>query len=171
MRSARIGAVMGAVFLSGMGLVGTPARADGLSVCATVQEAAAFGLRRLQSRLMVAGLACNQREAYNRFVETFRPPLVAAGADLIAYFQRSGGGQAALNRHVTDLANFAGLRRAENPEAFCAETWAVFLDLEAKPDELTRQASTHMLTDSGSPEPCPSPTTLAATTPPAESGN
>src|SRR6188508_3349280 len=73
--------------------------------CATADEVEAFKLRHLQSQLMLAGLSCNQREAYNTFVLAFRPQLATAGGSLIRYFERTGGGATALNRHVTEIAN------------------------------------------------------------------
>src|SRR5688572_13566546 len=100
MKAGMMRAVLGAAALCGIVTAAVPAGAGDLSTCITAEEATAFSLRHLQSRLMVAGLACNQRDAYNNFVESFRPPLADAGADLIAYFQRTGGGQSALNRHV-----------------------------------------------------------------------
>ncbi|MGE4065057.1 MAG: hypothetical protein AB7E79_16955 [Rhodospirillaceae bacterium] len=134
-----------------------PAYAGDLSICMTRQEATAFSLRQLQSRLMVAALSCNQRDAYNNFVETFRPPLADAGAGLISYFQRTGGGQTALNRHITELANVAGLYRAEDPEGFCQETWNMFLLLEEDPAALEAQAVAHVMEDAGSPALCAVP--------------
>ena len=130
------------------------AQAADLSVCITPREATAFSLRHLQSRLMVAGLACNQRDAYNKFVEVFRPHLADAGGDLIGYFKRSGGGQAALNRYVTELANVAGLRRAENPEGFCHGTWNTFLHLDDEPSALEAQAAAQVMEGIGAPALC-----------------
>lgn len=116
----------------------------------TAQEARAFSLRHLQSRLMVAGLACNQRDAYNNFVES-RPPLADAGAIFIGYFQRSGGGQTALNRHVTELANVAGLQRASDPQAFCERPGTCSCFSEEAPSELDAQAIAHVMKDAGAP--------------------
>lgn len=163
MRTLIRNAALGAAITCGMTLAPatfTPASADDLSMCVSAKEATSFALRHLQSRLMVAGLACNQRDAYNAFVESFRPPLADAGADLIAYFQRSGGGQAALNRHVTELANVAGLNRAEDPEAFCLATWNTFFHLQQDPQVLDAQAALHVMRAAGLPVPCvvPDPT-------------
>jgi hypothetical protein len=150
-------AVIGAAAVCGAAGAALPVHAGDLSTCMTAQEARAFSLRHLQSRLMVAGLACNQRDAYNNFVESFRPPLADAGADFIGYFQRTGGGQTALNRHVTELANVAGLQRASDPESFCQETWNMFLLLEEAPSELEAQAVAHVMKDAGAPVLCAAP--------------
>jgi hypothetical protein len=150
-------ALIGAAAVCGAAGATLPARAGDVSICVTAQEARAFSLRHLQSRLMVAGLACNQRDAYNNFVETFRPPLADAGADFIAYFQRTGGGNTALNRHVTELANVAGLERASDPQAFCEETWNMFLLLEEEPSELEAHAVANMMQGAGAPALCAAP--------------
>lgn len=158
MKARVLRAVLSAAAVCGIMNAAAPASAADLSTCATVQEAAAFSLRHLQSRLMVAALSCNQRDAYNNFVETFRPPLADAGAGLISYFQRSGGGQTALNRHITELANVAGLYRASDPEGFCRETWNMFLLLEDEPNKLESQAVAQVMKEAGAPTPCVLPT-------------
>ncbi len=111
------------------------------AACVSSDEAAALRLRDLQSRLMVAALSCNQQVAYNAFVEKFRPSLASAGQKMAAYFNRTGGGEPALNRHLTQLANAAGLARAEEPEQYCGDTWATFLLLEEEPHGLSSVAA------------------------------
>ena len=158
MKAGLMRTVLGAAAVCGVVVAAIPARAAGdLATCVTAEEATAFSLRHLQSRLMVAGLACNQRDAYNNFVESFRPPLADAGEDFISYFKRTGGGQPALNRHVTELANVAGLHRAAAPQAFCQETWDMFLLLQKQPEELVATAVAHMLADVGAPKLCAAP--------------
>jgi hypothetical protein len=103
--------------------------------CASAEEAEAFRLRHLQSRLMVAGLSCGQKDAYNSFVLRHKPELGGFGPRLTAYYQRSGG-QAALNRYVTDLANAAASIRSHDPFAFCNHTWTMFWELEQNPAQL-----------------------------------
>lgn len=150
-------AMMGAAAVCGVMTSAVPARAGDVTACMTAEEATAFSLRHLQTRLMVAGLACNQRDAYNNFVEAFRPPLSDAGADLTGYFQRTGGGQTALNRHVTELANVAGLYRAENPDGFCQDTWNMFLLLQDEPTALESQAIASVMHRAGAPALCVAP--------------
>jgi hypothetical protein len=127
--------------------------------CASLEEAEAFRLRHLQSRLMVAALGCNQQAAYNTFVEHFRPTLAGAGGTITQYFKRIGGGQPALNRHITELANAAGLSRAENPNGFCKQTWELFWSLEQDPRTLSKIAETNLLT---TPQPKSCAVTVAA---------
>lgn len=123
---------------------GTTAAAKDVATCVSSQEADAMRLRDLQSRLMVAALSCNQQTAYNGFVEKFRPSLTLAGQQIVAYFQRTGGGEPALNRHLTQLANAAGLARAEEPENYCGDTWAMFLLLEEEPQGLSAMAAKYV---------------------------
>src|SRR5882724_5487439 len=82
--------------------------------CVRTDEATAFSLRHLQSRLMVAALSCNQRDAYNTFVTRFQSELSDGGRNLISYFDRNGG-KTALNSYITEIANAAGLDRASDP--------------------------------------------------------
>ncbi len=141
----------------GLSVMPVAAQAAEAMRCASLEEGEAFRLRHLQSRLMVAALGCNQQAAYNSFVESFRPSLVSAGGRISDYFKRTGGGQHALNRHITELANAAGLSRAEDPNAFCKTTWELFWHLEQDPQTLMKIADLHLLTT-------PQPATCAVTT-------
>jgi hypothetical protein len=113
--------------------------------CVSSEESVAFKLRHLQSRLMVAALGCNQQAAYNTFVERFREPLVTAGGHLTNYYKRTGGGQTELNKHITELANAAGLSRAEDPNGFCILAWNLFWNLEQDPQTLIKIADANIL--------------------------
>lgn len=122
--------------------------------CGSLAGTEAFRMRYLQSRLMVAALGCNQQAAYNTFVEHFRPSLAGAGNTITAYFVRVGGGQTALNRHITDLANAAGLSRAVDPDGFCKHVWELFWHLEQEPYQLKRLAEENTLLDVTQPQAC-----------------
>jgi len=132
----------------------TASAGEAVPKCASLEEAAAFSLRHLQSRLMVAALSCNQQAAYNTFVEHFRTPLVGAGGMITEYYRRVGGGQTALNRHITDLANAAGLSRAEDPDGYCKQSWDLFWHLEQDATLLTRIADENVLVAITSPTSC-----------------
>ena len=123
--------------------------------CATASETQAFQVRNLQSQFMVAALACNQREAYTNFVEGFRPVLVSAGDRLVKYFERIGRGQSAINQHVTDLANAAGLERAAQPSAYCSKTWELFWKLDQSPLNLASVAAANRMDTVAAPPTCP----------------
>lgn len=122
--------------------------------CVSIEEAHAFNVRSLQSQFMVAALACNQREAYNRFVSHFRSYLKIANAELVSYFSRIGRGRSAVNAHVTDLANAAGLRRAESPASYCTRTWNLFWALEHDPRDLAKAATANHMPSMPRPPVC-----------------
>lgn len=156
------------VALAGFMAAGVPTAAMAKDTCVSAEEAAAFRLRDLQSRFMVAALSCNQQTAYNTFIEKFRPSLTLASSEIQAYFKRTGGGEPALNRHLTELANAAGLSRAEEPEQYCGDTWAMFLLLEEEPEGLPVMAAKYrpgvaLPTQCTAPE---APAIVAVPTPP-----
>lgn len=109
-------------------LVVVPAYADEGS-CARTTDVDAFVIRDLQSRLMVAGLACGQRAAYNSFVAVHQKDLSRAGQKLRDYFISQAQGTRSLDRHVTRAANAASRRHSENRDAFCAQTAQLFRQL------------------------------------------
>lgn len=160
MQFKAVGRALGvaASLMAGVSAASLGARAAEPLRCASAEEGEAFRLRHLQSRLMVAALGCNQQAAYNSFVEHFRPLLVSAGGTIADYFKRTGGGQAALNRHITELANAAGLSRAQDPNAFCKNTWELFWALEQDPPALTKVAELNTL---ATPQPQVCTVTLA----------
>ncbi|WP_259780623.1 hypothetical protein [Aestuariispira ectoiniformans] len=96
-----------------------------VKVVDTVQ--AAKQVRRLQSELMVAALGCGHRSQYNAFAVAYRSDLQKNGKFLKSYFrsQHGSGGERALNRFVTSLANEASMRMASNPE-YCSQTDIAF---------------------------------------------
>ncbi len=126
------------------------------SSCASIDEATAFRLRHLQSRLMVAGLSCGQKDAYNTFVTANMSTLGNYGPHLIKYYNRAGG-STALNKYVTDLANAAASIRAEDPEAYCTHTWNMFLEMQDQPAALMDVAAANPLPAVSQPAPCAIP--------------
>jgi len=97
--------------------------------CANIAAVDAFSVRDLQSRLMVAGLACGQRASYNAFVAVHESRLAQAGQRLINYFNANGNGVRDLDKHVTRAANAAARRHGLDRDAFCAEAALLFRDL------------------------------------------
>jgi hypothetical protein len=157
-----MGCYAAGVALAGLVAAAAPATADARDVarCVSAEEADAFQLRALQNRLMVAALSCNQQSAYNTFVERFQPELTSAGRSMQSYYRRTGGGDAALNRHMTELANAAGLLRAKAPDDFCGDAWTMFLLLQDEPMELPTIAAKHELPSVETPHACPAPVTV-----------
>lgn len=97
--------------------------------CTNTAAADAFSVRDLQSRLMVAGLACGQRASYNKFVGVYEGKLALAGQRLISYFREHGNGVRDLDRHVTRAANAAARTHGLDRDAYCAEAAQLFDDL------------------------------------------
>lgn len=97
--------------------------------CTNVAAADAFSVRDLQSRLMVAGLACGQRASYNTFVAVHESKLAVAGQRLISYFRENGNGVRDLDRHVTRAANAAARTHGLDRDTYCAEAAQLFRDL------------------------------------------
>ncbi len=126
----------------------TPLNAFAQTACASDDEARGFTLRHLQSRLMVAALSCNQRDAYNTFVQHFMTELTIGGKALTAYFERTGGGA------VTDIANGAGLSKASDSNGYCAAAWRVFWELEQAPERLVDIAMRNMVPSVSVPHAC-----------------
>lgn len=131
--------------------------------CTAAEEASAFNLRDLQSRFMVAALACNQQDAYNKFALRFQPHLINAGDRLMDYFTRIGRGPRAGNKHITDAANAAGLERAESPISYCTKTWNLFWTLEQAPLELAKTAAANLIATVSRPVACVSTSENAET--------
>lgn len=89
-------------------------------------------VRKLQTKLMVAALSCNDsRPAYNDFVMHYRPALRRHGDALKAKFQRDYGGayQSKLDSFVTLLANQASQESNIDRASFCADARATFARL------------------------------------------
>lgn len=135
-------------------VLGSSAMASAAAMpCASNDEARGFVLRHLQSKLMVAALSCNQRDAYNTFMQRFMPELTSSGKAFAAYFTRTGLGTPALNSHVTEIANAAGLSRAANPR-YCEATWQLFWDLQQEPERLVEYAAENQMM-MAMPQSCP----------------
>jgi hypothetical protein len=130
--------------------------------CVSELEAEAFRLRHFQSRLMVAGLSCGQRDAYNEFMTRHKAELSVYGPVLITYYRRTGGGESALNRYVTDLANAAASIRAENAQSYCNHTWNVFWQLQQEPFQLRTLAAVNPVPGISQPSLCPRLVSLPA---------
>jgi hypothetical protein len=147
-----------AAALTAFAAFSTPAFA---ATCLRSEEASAFSLRHLQSRLMVAALSCNQRDAYNAFMTRFQPELSDGGRNLITYFDRNGG-KTALNSYITEIANAAGLDRASDPRGFCEQTWDVFMSLQEAPENLSMIAQSNVMYATATPPTCQPDTPLVA---------
>ena len=113
----------------GAALLLSPLTAQASGACANSVEMAALNSRVLQSDLMVAALACQQKTQYNAFVRKYQSELVDRGETLQGYFKRVHGGSSTqqLNRFVTSLANDSSQHSLNSSEKdFCRKSLAVF---------------------------------------------
>lgn len=94
-------------------------------------ERMAIRARIVQSEMMVAALTCGLRGQYNAVVTEFRTELVGHGRVLRSMFNRQhgAGGQKALDRFVTKLANDASIRSNHARSAYCANARRSFADV------------------------------------------
>jgi len=103
------------------------------AACAGPRDVAALKIASLQQRLMVAGLACHDSEAYNRFVLAHRAELQRSDDDLKAWFIANGG-EAGYDSYKTKLANLAAHGPATDQGAFCATAARDFRNLAGSGD-------------------------------------
>jgi len=121
---------LAAAFLALAGMTGQLAAAP---LCATERDMAAFRTAAVQQQLMVAGLTCNDMNAYNRFVISYRRELQDSDNDLKRFFIRQGS-EAAYDTYKTKLANLSSLSDIANSAAYCDSAAASFnIALSEKP--------------------------------------
>lgn len=94
-------------------------------------ERLAVRARVVQSEMMVAALSCGLRSQYNAVVAEFQTELVSHGRVLRSMFTRThgAGGQKALDRFITQLANDASIRSNRARSAYCDSAKRTFKDV------------------------------------------
>ena len=105
--------------------------------CAAPNEYRALNARVLQTRMMVAALACHAEREYNAAITALRPALRLQGERLHAYFEHAYGraADARLDGFVTRLANEQSLLSTRDRAAFCAAGARRFAELAATTPE------------------------------------
>lgn len=133
MKSVRTG-VLGAVVVVALAL-GLSSPVAAAPSCASLQEQEAMAVRAFQSQLMVAAVACNQADAYNRFANKYQSIVSAQGNNLKAHFQRAygGSGEKKLNDFITELANAWSQVHLADMASYCRATWETMWKLEKHP--------------------------------------
>ncbi len=128
-----------ALVLAMVGLVFTSSAHAALPSCASDGERQAMLVRGLQSYLMMAAVACNQSDAYNKFINNNQAELSRQGHSLKAYFQRVYGGSSEthLNKFITEIANEWSQVHMANMTNYCKSTWDMMYQLEKQPMPLT----------------------------------
>ena len=132
----------GAVLAALIGTFVMPVPAVQAAPCAgtPTQADISIEVRRLQTNMMVAALACGARSDYNEFVITHRSSLQKYGQAIRTEFRRRYGkaGDNRLNQFVTRLANEASARSNADRENFCAEATASFQEARMQGASLTQ---------------------------------
>lgn len=131
MRCLRSG-MLGAVVALAVGFASPSIAAPS---CASLQEQEAMAVRAFQSQLMVAAVACNQADAYNRFANKYQSIVSAQGNNLKAHFKRAYGGSSEkkLNDFITELANAWSQVHLADMASYCRATWETMWKLEKHP--------------------------------------
>ncbi|QXM25606.1 hypothetical protein KO353_05185 [Elioraea tepida] len=117
-------ALLATATIAALGLAGTGTAIA--QACVNAREQQAFHLRALQTHLMVGALSCGMHDRYNAFVTRWQSDLAGAHRNLTGYFNRTQGGQRALNAYITALANAhsqEGIRLGAN---FCGRVGPLF---------------------------------------------
>lgn len=119
------------LFLIALLAFSAPARAA-LPACASETERQAMAVRALQSYFMVAGVACNQAAAYNKFITKYQSPVSSYGSALKGYFTRvyGGSGERQLNDFITGLANAWSQVHMQDMGNYCKGTWDMMWKLD-----------------------------------------
>jgi hypothetical protein len=94
--------------------------------CVNAREQQAFHLRALQTHLMVGALSCGMHDRYNAFVTRWQSDLAGAHRNLTGYFNRTQGGQRALNEYITALANAQSQEGIRLGSTFCGRVGPLF---------------------------------------------
>jgi len=120
-------------------------------LCAKEALINAITLRSLQSKLMVAALACDgAQKRYNTFALKYREALGKNGSLIMGYFKCKAGKKATVqfDKMITKIANLASALNSENHTDFCDEAQGVFDELEeGEQNELEGIAARHSYLD------------------------
>ncbi len=112
----------------------------------------AHAMRMLQSEMMVAGLACSAKPAYNAFAKRYKMTLIKNGDRLKKHYYAEYGaadGFTKLNTFVTRLANEASMRIASFGPGYCQTAMARFDQLLTAPVDALDQYSTQYAMELG----------------------
>jgi hypothetical protein len=109
--------------------------AAALPSCTSASEQNAMTVRAFQSFLMLAGVACNQAQAYNRFMTRYNGQISGHGDALKGYFQRvyAAKAEAKMNDFVTELANAWSAIHLRDMKGYCKASWDIMMLLERLP--------------------------------------
>ena len=119
--------------------------------CAKEALKKAIILRSMQSKLMVAALACEgAKNRYNNFALKYQKALGENGTLIMGYFKCKAGKKATVqfDKMITKIANLASALNSQNHRDFCDEAHGVFDELEeGEQSELDELAARHSYLD------------------------
>ncbi len=103
--------------------------------CLTPAERGMFEVQALRSETMVLATGCSDNEAYNAFIERYRPELMANEHDIAGWFRRHYGarGQTVHDAFITDLADAHSLEGSRQGNQFCPRNGLIFQEVMALP--------------------------------------
>ncbi len=104
--------------------------------CASPADQTVFDLAALKSELMVLATGCKgSDDAYNAFVNRYKPQLGANDHALAAYFKRAYGrnAQREQDAYVTNLANSQSQHGVHQGSDFCPRMSAIFREVMTLP--------------------------------------
>jgi hypothetical protein len=133
--------------------------AAAFAACLQPAEQTAFGVRALQSQLMVVALTCQRHDDYNAFVRRHMNELNEAQRGIASYHRRAFGQQhqRQLDLYITNLANSQSQAGISRGSFFCNEQAPLFqLAMAATTRvELANIATTHQIPQPLQAEACP----------------
>jgi hypothetical protein len=139
--------------------------AAAVAACLQPAEQTAFGVRALQSQLMVVALTCQRQEDYNAFVRRHMTELNEAQRSVAGYHRRAFGAQhqRQLDLYITNLANAQSQAGIARGSFFCNEQAPLFqLAMAATTRaELANIATTRQIPQPLQAEACPAGRTTA----------
>ena len=96
--------------------------------CAAPAEQSMFELAALKSELLVLAIGCQRNDAYNAFVQRYRPVLLDLDKNLNAHFKRvhAGRWQKAADDFATDITNVRSTEAARMRGDHCPRNGMMF---------------------------------------------
>jgi hypothetical protein len=145
--------------------------AQAAELCSNPADQTVFDLAALKSELMVLATGCKDSDnAYNAFVNRYKPELGANDHALATYFKRAYGrnAQREQDAYVTNLANSQSQHGVHQGSDFCPRTSAIFrevMTLRDGKDLPEFAAGKDLIPDElGACVPAPTPTRATAST-------
>jgi len=101
--------------------------------CASQAEQEMFELAALKSELLVLAIACQRNDAYNAFIQRYRPVLLELDKNLNSHFRRLHGArwQRVADDFTTEMANARATQASRMGGEHCPRNAALFVEVMA----------------------------------------